>query len=173
MVAGKEGVTFSDPIFASGTRLLVNKNKVSQFDFDSKLSGMKLGVLSQTTTKQFLEQNYPDATIVNFDGKNSRASGIKAIANGDIDAFVSDDVLLTGELDRQGAKSKNYQTIPENPLSCEYYGLILPEDDSQWRITVNAFIRDRPFKQVFDRWLTPYYARSIADLDYCQNRRDL
>ena len=173
IVPNKEGVTFSDPFFASGTRLLVKSNDVAEFDFVSKLSGMKLGVLGQTTTKEFLEQNYPDATIVNFDDANSRYQGIKAIANGELDAFVSEDVLLTGELDRQGIEPKNYQTIPEHPLSCEYYGLILPEDDPQWRITVNAFIRDRPFKQVFDKWLTPYYAQSVADLDYCQNRRNL
>ena len=93
-----------------------------------------------------------------------------AVNDGEIDAMVSDRVVLR-EIDRQGLNRKNYQTIPEQPLTCDYYGLILPQGDPQWRNTVNTFIRDRAAKQVFDRWLGNYYSQVVSDLDYCQNRR--
>ncbi|MDJ0746341.1 MAG: alpha/beta hydrolase [Xenococcaceae cyanobacterium MO_167.B27] len=172
IVPDKEGVVFSDPFFSSGTRFLVTNDNVSNFDFSSQLEGVKLGVVQPTTTKMFLEQNYPDAEIVVFEGADSKSKGIQAVDDGKIDAFVSDSVLLTGELDYQGLNRHNYQTIPENPLTCDYYGLILPQGDSQWRNTVNVFIRDRPAQKVFDQWLINYYSEAISDLDYCQNRRN-
>ncbi|MBE9045982.1 transporter substrate-binding domain-containing protein [Pleurocapsales cyanobacterium LEGE 10410] len=108
-----------------------------------------------------------------FEGFDVRSKGIQAVNTGEIDAMVSDRVLLTGEINRQGLNPNNYQTIPEQPLTCDYYGLILPTGDPQWRNTVNTFIRDRSAKQVFDEWLGEYYPQAIADLDYCQNQRKL
>ena len=171
IVSDRPGIVFSDPFFSSGTRFLVNKANFTQLDPNSSLEGKKLGVLKATTTEQFLQQNYPDAEIVGFEAEMGRNQGIQALQNQDIDAFVSDGVLLTGELDRQSLDRDNYQTIPKQPLTCDYYGLILPESDLQWRNTVNNFIHNRTSKKVFDRWLGDYYDQAITDLDYCQNRR--
>ena len=168
----REGVTFSDPFFSSGTRFLINSNAVLPLDLDSSLAGTKLGVLENTVAKQFLQQNYPDAEIVAFNQENAKDRGMQAVENGDIDALVNDDVLLTGAIDRRGINRAKYQTIPENPLTCDYYGLILPQGDSQWRNTVNNFIHNRSSKPAFDRWLGKYYDQAVADLDYCQNRRE-
>ncbi|WP_036484912.1 alpha/beta hydrolase [Myxosarcina sp. GI1] len=171
-IVNNKEVVFSDPFFSSGTRFLVNGNNATKLDLENPLEGIKLGVLQGTTTQKFVERNYPDAEIFTYESNDGRSKGIQAVKNGDIDAFVSDIVLLTGEIDRQGLKRNNYQTIPEYPLTCEYYGLILPAGDERWRYWVNTFIRDRATKeQVFDRWLGDYYNRAIADLDYCQNRR--
>ncbi len=170
IVRNKQGIAFSDPFFSSGTRFLVSDRKASIFNFNSSLQGLKLGVLGATTNKQFLEQNYPDAEIVAFESEDGRKKGVEAVTNGNLDAFVSDTVLLTGELNHQGLEPDNYQTIPKNPLTCDYYGLILPQNDPQWRSTINTFIRDRAAKEVFDTWFVNYYSQAIADLDYCQNR---
>ncbi|MDJ0596841.1 MAG: transporter substrate-binding domain-containing protein [Pleurocapsa sp. MO_226.B13] len=172
IVNDREDVVFSDPFFSSGTRFLVNNNNSDRIDLDSQLKGMRLGVLKGTTTKQYLQQTYPNAEIVAFEGSDGKSKGIQAVNTGKIDAMVSDRVLLTGEIDRQGLNKHNYQTIPEQPLTCDYYGLILPTGDPQWRNTVNTFIRDRAAKQVFDNWLGEYYQNAIADLDYCQNQRE-
>ena len=168
----REGTTFSDPFFSSGTRFLIDSNAVLPLDLDSSLEGTKLGVLENTIAKQFLKQNYPDAEIVAFDRENAKERGVQAVINGDIDALVNDGVLLTGAMDLRGMKKANYQTIPENPLTCDYYGLILPIGDSQWRNTVNNFIHNRASKPAFNRWLGKYYDQAVADLDYCQNRRE-
>ena len=55
--------------------------------------------------------------------------GVSAVVNGNIDAFASDGVLLSGELARQSLAPENYQLIPEEPLTCDFYGLILPVGD--------------------------------------------
>ena len=170
IVDRKEDVVFSDPFFSSGTRFLVNNDNPS-LDLDSQLEGIKLGVLQGSTTKQYLQETYPDAEIVTFDGSDGNSEGIRAINSGDIDAMVSDRVLLTGEINRQGLNQNNYQTVPEQPLTCDYYGLILPAGDPQWRNTVNIFMRDRSAERVFDEWLGQYYQNAISDLDYCQNQR--
>jgi ABC-type amino acid transport substrate-binding protein len=170
--ATHKGTIFSDPFFSSGTRFLVTQNNSNHLDLENQLKGIKLGVWSQTTTQEFLQQNYPDAEIVTFDSKQGKAKGIQAVTDGDVDALVSDRVLLTGEIDRQGLNPEDYQTIPDHPLTCDYYGLILPSGDPQWRNTVNTFIRDRTSKQVFDKWLSDYYPQAVSDLDYCQNRRE-
>ncbi|MGD1922054.1 MAG: hypothetical protein ACFCAD_26060 [Pleurocapsa sp.] len=170
IVSDKKGIVFSDPFFSSGTRFLVKNN--ASFDSTSPLEGIKIGVLEASTTESFVEQNYPDAEIVTFDSDDGRSQGIQAVTDGEIEAMVSDRVLLMGEIDRQGLGRENYQTIPEQPLTCDYYGLILPQGDLQWRNTVSTFIRDRTSKQIFDRWLGKYYDRAVADLDYCQNRRE-
>ncbi|MEL6581423.1 MAG: hypothetical protein AAFQ14_16910 [Cyanobacteria bacterium J06621_12] len=86
-----------------------------------------------------------------------------------MDAYISDLVLIRGEIEHQGLNKQDYQTIHDYPLTCEYYGLILPQGDRQWQDTVNTFIRDRAAKPAFDRWLGDYYAQSVDDLDYCQN----
>ena len=171
IVSDRTETAFSDPFFSSGTRFLIG-NRALPLDLNSSLEGIKLGVLEATTTKQFLQQNYPDAEIVAFGREDAKDRGIQAVKNGDIDAFVSDGVLLTGAIDRQGASRANYHTIPQNPLTCDYYGLILPQGDPKWLDTVNHFIHDRDSKPAFDRWLGNYYDRAVADLDYCQNRRE-
>ena len=169
IVSNREEIVFSDPFFVSGTRFLVNNNRELQLDPNSSLEGIKIGVSGSTTTAKFLEQKYPDANIIVFKNENTTSRGIKAVKNGDIDAFFSDGVLLTGEIDSQGWDRKNYQIIPENPLTCDYYGLILPQGDQQWQNIVNLFLRDRTADKVFDRWLINYYDQTVADLDYCQN----
>ena len=187
IVSDKEGIVFSDPFFSSGTRFLINSD-ANNLDYKSPLKGRKLGVLEASTTESFIKQNYRDAEIVTFDSDDGTSKGIQAVTDGEIEAMVSDRVLLTAEIDRQGLNPQDYQIIPEHPLTCDYYGLILPSGDPQWRNTVNTFIhdtegypkelasrrakRDRTSKQVFDKWLGDYYPQAVADLDYCQNRRE-
>ena len=131
---------------------------------------MKVGVLEGTTSEQFLRQNYPNARITTFNSADGRNKAIKKVRSGDLDAYISDLILIMGEINRQGLNKSDYKTIPDNPLTCEYYGLILPTGDLQWRNKVNTFIRDRTSEQAFERWLDDYYPQSVSDLDYCQNR---
>ncbi|MDJ0747611.1 MAG: alpha/beta hydrolase [Xenococcaceae cyanobacterium MO_167.B27] len=167
----QEGVSFSDPFFASGTRFLVSNENAAKIDLESSLAEVKTGVLQDTTTAEFLQKIYSQATIVYFQGAEGRIEGVKAVVNGNLDAFVSDGVLLSGEIARQNLAQENYQLIPEEPLTCDFYGLILPQGDSQWRGTVNTFIRSQEAKQLQDKWLGEYFSQAVSDIDYCLNKR--
>ena len=78
---------------------------------------------------------------------------------------------MTEKLNNRDLDIEGYQTIPEKPLTCDYYGMILPPDDPQWRKAIDTLIRDRASQKASNRWLKNYYSQAIADLDYCQNRR--
>ena len=165
-----EDVSFSDLFFASGTRFLVTKNNTTKVNLEGSLEGVKTGVLPGTTTEQFVRETYPQAELVYFRGGKGRIEGVKAIANGSIDAFVSDGVLLSGEIERQNLARENYQLIPEDPLTCDFYGLILPKGDSQWRTLVNTFLRSEQQRQKRLEWLGDYFPQTLSDADYCLNR---
>lgn len=167
----KENISFSQPIFISGTRFLVTKNNASNIDVDSSLVGVKTGVLTDSTTADFLRSTYPQANKIYFQGNRGRKEGIQALTEGKIDTFVSDGVLLLGEIDRQNKKRENYQLIPENPLTCDFYGLILPQGEPQWRRLVNDFIDSQQDLKIKNKWVNDYSDRTLSDADYCLNRR--
>lgn len=166
------GISFSSPFFASGSRLLVENNP-SEIDLESSLTELSLGVLSNTTTARYLETTYPEANLVYFQDRGGSSEGIKAVNSGKIDAFVSEEVLLLSEVQRQNLNPENYQLIPEQPLTCDFYGLILPQSDSQWQSTVNSFIRIQQTGKSEEKWLREYLPQAISDADYCLNQRDL
>ena len=97
--------------------------------------------------------------------------GVSAVTNGSIDAFASDGVLLSGEIDRQNLARGNYQLIPDKPLTCDFYGLILPIGDRQWNNTVNAFLRTQRERTLFEEWFEDYLPQALSDADYCLNKR--
>ncbi len=165
-----KGVSFSDLFFASGTRFLVTKDNTAKVNLESDLEGIDIGVLQDTTTAQFLQETYPQAEMVYFEGEKGRMEGVKAVTNGSIDAFVSDSILLSGEIERQDLEPGNYQLRPEEPLTCDFYGLILPEGDPQWLNTVNVFIQGQEQAKQRQKWLAKYFPQAVSDLDYCLNR---
>ena len=165
-----QDVSFSDLFFASGTRFLVTKNNATKVNLEGSLEGVKTGVLPSTTTEQFVRETYPQAEVIYFRGGQGRIEGVKAITNGSIDAFVSDGVLLSGEIERQNLAREDYQLIPKQPLTCDFYGLILPEGDPQWRHLVNTFLRSEQQRRKRIEWLRDYFPQTLFDADYCLNR---
>ena len=167
----REDVNFSDFFLASGSRFLVSNDSAAKVDFESDLEGIRAGVLPETTTDLYVRETYPQAEIVYFEGKKGRTEAVEALANGSIDAFISDGILLLGEIDRQNLSQENYQLVPEKPLTCDFYGLILPEGDTKWRNTVNAFLRSEQAEQSQHGWLGKYFPQVVSNLDYCLNRQ--
>ena len=135
------------------------------------MEGIKTGVLQDSTTAEFVQETYPQTEVVYFEGQEGRIEGVNAVTNGSIDTFVSDAVLLSGTLYQQNLAQENYKLVPEKPLTCDFYGLILPEGDLQWRDAVNAFLRTEQQNTVMTKWLGDYLPQALSDIDYCLNRR--
>ena len=74
-------------------------------------------------------------------------------------------------MNQQDLALENYQLIPDNPLTCDFYGLILPQDDSQWGDIVNGFLRTEQQRNVLRKWLVDYLPQALSDADYCLNRK--
>ncbi|MBE9096611.1 amino acid ABC transporter substrate-binding protein [Tychonema sp. LEGE 07203] len=164
------GIAYSLPFLYSGTYLLVkpeNKLRVNPSGF---LQGATIGVLSGSLTEQFIAGRYQLANQKIYEGIAGRESGVTDAAAGKIDAFASDGMLLVGEALRQGLTPSQYSLIPEQPLTCISYGMILPAGDTEWQETVNNFIRNQSSTNLLEKVFgpnSPFLPMSVADQNKC------
>lgn len=163
-------IRFSKAFFVTGTQFLANPT--SNFNPALPLQGQKVGVLENTTTASLVQRQYPQAEIVKFSGDRGRTLGVQAVINGEVDAFASDRILLEGELQQQEQTSGRYTFSPDQPLSCDFYGLALPQADQSWSETVNEFIDSSTVKRIGARWFGDFLSEGevVQDLEYCLNR---
>ena len=162
-----EKVTFSEPFFISGTHFLVKSSKAEQIKAGGDLQGIRTGVLRKTTTEQFIQERYPQTQTVYFEGPTGTTEALKALIGGKIDIFANDGILSIGEVVNQNLDVDNYALVPKIPLTCDFYGTILPNDDPQWRDTVNSFLKEQKTQQVWDQWFTELFPYVLLNLDYC------
>ncbi|ACK71410.1 extracellular solute-binding protein family 3 [Gloeothece citriformis PCC 7424] len=164
-------VAFSAPFFVTGTQFIIPSGLENRFDADSSLADFTLGVLRNTTTQQLLASRYPQATIQEFQGITGRLRGIQAVQTGRIDAFASDGILLIGEATLQGLPiPEDYVLVPQPPLDCEYYGLILPKNDPQWRELVNSVIDNVKLKEILRKWVTVISPYLEETRNFCEKK---
>ncbi len=164
------GITFSSPIWTTGTRFLSKRDRQTKINPNLSLKGLQVGILKNTTTEQFIQTNYPQAELVYFEGPEGRSEAIKAVAEGRIDTFASDSILSLAEVAQQNLPSNNYTLQPQLPLTCDFYGLILPNDDPDWQTTVNEFLAQPSAEQVMKKWFRQMFSSELSDLEYCLNR---
>jgi polar amino acid transport system substrate-binding protein len=158
----ERGIKYSSAFFITGTQFIVRAANVN-----ANLSNGTLGVFQGATNLRAVTQVFPNTEIQQF---AERSQGVSAVRNGQITAFAGDSILLIGEAIRQEWDSKSFEIVPNQPLSCDYYGMILPVNDSQWENTVNSFIGSSQGLQVWSNWfegLRPYLK---GTLDYCKSR---
>lgn len=163
-----EGITFSTPFLITGTRFLSLRDRADEINFS--LDNVQIGVLEKTTTAEFVETNYPQADLVYFTGIQGQRDAIEAVSEGEIDAFANDSLLTIAEIIEQNLSFQDYALQPKLPLTCDFYGLILPNDDPQWLETINQFITDPSAQQTHDQWFEQAIPIQLNDLEYCINR---
>lgn len=160
-------VTFSEEFFVTGTQFLVKTVQQSNVNLDSNLANVNLGVMRDTSTQKYLEETYPEANLVLFQGDTGRRRGVQALSQDRINAMVSDGILLIGEAIAQGiVLEENYTLIPNQPLTCDRYGLILPPADPEWEALVNSVIEE--FQQEERQWFTEIEDYLNEVRKYCQ-----
>jgi len=107
------GITFSNPVFISNAQFLIQSGQLDRVNPNLPLEGLRLGVLSDTTTETFVQTNYPRADIVTFSGLDGRKNAIQAVSQGNLDAFVGDGILTYAELQLEGKSFQNFALIPD------------------------------------------------------------
>ena len=165
-----EGIVFSEPFSVSGTRFLVRRGQEAVINPNTSLENIQLAVLPGTTTEQFVRSTYPQATLIPFEGPIGRAEAVTALSEGEVAALASDGVLAAGEVLRQNLSPENYTLVPEFPLTCKFYGLILPADDPEWRDTLNQFIASEAIRSVSNQWFSKLFHGQLEQLEYCLNQ---
>lgn len=160
------GVTFSAPFLISGTQLLVRRGQAAP-DQLLNLSGRRVGVLRNALTEQVVIRQFPAANLVRLPNQAGVGLGVRSLVGGQIDAFASDGVLLLAEVIRQNLPLQNYSLVPETPLSCEVYGMALPNNDPAWQRYVDDFLATPQTQQTTARWFTDLLPYVLLSVDYC------
>lgn len=166
-----EELTFSQPFFATGTQFLISNDKASQINGNSDLANLKIGVLKNTTTEQFVKEEFSDVEKLVFEGNEARSRAVKALKTNEIEALVSDSILAIAELERQGLAADDYTLLPKRPLTCDYYGMLLPNNDTQWRNLVNEFINGKRSEQIYTQSLEEFTEDLVFAVDSCNRQR--
>ena len=168
IVENSNKVNFSFTFFVTGTYFLIPKTGINNFNPNLSLAKSKIGVLKNTSTASFFQQKYPEAQPVYFEGLEATEDAIAAMKNQEIDAIIDDGILLESKLNDDESLANNYQIVPQFPLVCDFYGLLLPKDDPQWNDLVNQFIeQDSSVENYFP---AETYTKLAEYVNYCLNK---
>ncbi|WP_413161652.1 alpha/beta hydrolase [Capilliphycus salinus ALCB114379] len=164
------GISFSKAFFITGTQFLIPAENEDKILPNTSLDNVKTGVVKNSTNELFIRQQYPQTDTVFFRGENAISEAVKAVTTNRIDTFANDGILTLGEIFRQKLPMENYTLVPEKPLTCDFYGLVLPNNDTQWQRMVNSFIDSQQAEQVWEGWFTFAFPYVLLNLDSCVNR---
>ena len=149
-------VDFSNLIFVDGGGFLVRAD--SNVNGYGDLAGKSVAVTTGTTTEKrvgaMLKDRLIDAKIIPVkDG----VEGVALLESGAVAAFASDKIKLVG-LAAQAKDPKKFAMLAED-LSFEPYALMLPRNDSAFRLEVNRALTQvylsGEIDQIFAKWLGP------------------
>jgi ABC-type amino acid transport substrate-binding protein len=158
-----EQVDFSNPVFVDATGLLVRK--AAGASSLAGLQGKKIAVITGTTNQKALDaalkRRVISATVTPV---ASRDEGIAALEAGTVDAFAGDKLLLAALAGK--VKDRSLYEILADDLSFEPYAIVLPRNDSSFRLAVNRGLaqiyRGSAIVDVFRRNFGPNIAPSPA-----------
>ncbi|MGK7909310.1 MAG: alpha/beta hydrolase [Synechococcus sp.] len=165
-----EGIEFSNPFFVTGTQFFTPDSNASDIKPTLDMAGVEIGVLEGSLTAEFISNRYPRAEAMVFVGDRGREAAIQALAAGEIDAFATDGILAVGEAITQLLPLEDYTLIPPRPLTCDFYGFVLPEGDLEWRDTVNRWLDSDADDAVWERWFETNLREVIINIDFCVNQ---
>jgi len=151
-------VDFSLPFFRDGTRVLVYRDTM---DSGLSLSAMTIGVGAGTTTQDVIANALPEASIRAFPNMRAAMDGLAA---GEVDGVANLGVVLLG-LIRESQPQRSVVLLPRaRSLNTEPMACVLPENDSDWRDTVNGVLVDLfdgigefqgAYVDLHERWFGP------------------
>ena len=159
--ARMEQVAFSHMIFVDGGSLLATA--ASGVERVKDLSSKRVGVVPHTTTEKTLAaalgRDSIQAQIVSV---SEHGDGLRALEAGQLDAYASDRVLLSGLLARAGDPAK-LRLSPEY-YSHEPYALMLRRGDNAFQVEVNRALsqlyRSGQIVPIYERWFGPFSSAS-------------
>jgi len=151
-------VAFSNTIYITGTRFLVNKNKNIQDIAD--LKGKNVVTTSGTTSEIMLNKaNNTQKLAMRLITPKDHGDAFRTLESGRAVAFLMDDALLAGERSRAADPSK--WVIVGKPLSFEAYGCMLRKDDPQFKTLVDKTIADIQTSGEAENLYTKWFAQPV------------
>lgn len=158
-LAREDVADFSLPYFLTGTRLLVPKDS-DIADFPD-VAGKRVGMGSGSTANikgidKAMETGLikPGCKKVLFEEHNK---GFLALQQGKIHAYFTDASILAG-MKAKAANPEDWKIVGQY-LTYEPYGMILSENQGEWRDFVNSafikLIKSGRFEEIYEKWFGP------------------
>ncbi|MFM0520976.1 MULTISPECIES: amino acid ABC transporter substrate-binding protein [Caballeronia] len=153
-VERQKRVAFSPIFFVAGTKVMVKKGSPIRSFRD--LAGKKVAVTAGTTNEKALRDiDRKFGLGIQLQVVPDHAEGFARVANGQADAFATDDVLLYGLIAENAAKGGAYQVIGDY-LSYDPYGIMYRKNDPQLaqvvRDTFQELAADGEIERQYKRW---------------------
>ncbi len=168
-------IDFSVPYGWDGKGVLydIRKGKKDLKDFAGKAIGIKRSSSSEGEIKAYFEaQGWAAPVIKQFD---NHAAGIKGLVDGQVDGFTDDNSIIINTAMKMNFKvgPKGILAVTATPYSPAYFGIGVPENDSDWRDAVNYSLHDLwksgEFQKIYDKW---FGEKSMCPLPLGKNRME-
>jgi glutamate/aspartate transport system substrate-binding protein len=149
----EQEVSFSNVVFVTGSRLLINKqSEIHDFpDLKGKNVAVTEGTPAQAWIEELNENEQMGMVIVTT--KDDDGS-FAALQNGQASAFVSNEVRLAYE--RSKAASPDDWVMAGAPVLKEAYSMLLPKGDTEFKELVDvAIARSEMFgkaRRLYEKW---------------------
>lgn len=146
-------VAFSPIMYVAGTKLMVKRSAPyrSYRDLAGKTVVVTAGTTNEKALRALVERNKLDVKIV---AAPDHEQSYAMVANGQADAFATDDALLYGLIARHKADAD--LMVVGDFLSYEPYGLMYRKNDPQMARAVSrtfaAMAEDRDLIETYHRW---------------------
>ncbi len=149
-------VDYAYTTYLTGTKLLVKKSsKIKEVE---DLAGKAIALSQGTTNERAIKEAIEKLKIQNVKVLNVKdhGEGFLALETDRVDAFSTDDIQLYGLI----AKAKNpgdYEVVGRF-LSFDPYAIMLPRDDSAFRLVINRTLADLfrtgEIEKIYAKWFT-------------------
>lgn len=146
----KQKVNFAGPYFIAGQDLLVKAD--STLTGPEALDGKTVCSVTGSTPAKRIQSDYPKAKLQQFD---SYSKCLPQLANGQVDAVTTDDIILAGYA-AQSQYAGKFKVVGKT-FSNEPYGIGLKKDDKDGCEKVNEILKaaaaDGSYKAAWDATL--------------------
>lgn len=126
---------------------------------NADLNGKRISVIAGTTTEtaleNFLETNGFRAEVVKV---RTQKEGLGALDQGKVDAYVSDQTILTGHIIE--AEDPSVYRLAPDVFSFEPYGFMVRKDDAEFRLVADRalaqYFRSLRVQRLYHQWFGRY-----------------
>lgn len=154
-------IDFTVPYGWDGKGVLydLRQGKRDLSDFQGKTIGIKRASSSEGEIQSYFKaKGWKPLTLKHFD---SHIAGIQALIDGQIDGFTDDNSIIINTAMKAGHKvgPEGNLAVTPTPYSPAYFGICVPENDSDWRDTLNYCLHDLwnsgQFQEIYTKWFGP------------------
>jgi glutamate/aspartate transport system substrate-binding protein len=153
----QQQVDYAYITYITGTKLLTKKG--SGITTVEDLSGKPIALAQGTTNERAIKEAIEERDIQDVDIVSVRdhSEGFLALETDRVDAYSTDDILLYGLIEK--ARDPEAYEVVGDFLSYDPYAIMLPQNDSKFRLVVNRrlseLFRTGEIEEIYTKWFEP------------------